>query len=295
MVDKNIHPRLMLWLYRFILGLWFFKILADPFYQLSLLPQSAWVQIGLLSHIPLDIISWLWSRPALWTLKITILMALALSFFIKNRCLLIFCGLLLTVQQSLIRGLGDINHSDIASLLIFYMLMIMPPYLMTENSNDQDRMRTSYVRAMAWILVTPYCLIAAHRLLNGFTVFDPAAMSSWLVHLSLRPSWFGFECGAQLAEHQWVVQILSTGFLLITLLELLTPFCMVNLKFRWIWIIVMIPFHVSTLFLMNIFFWENIIFLTLFFYPLRHEPLSKQPTQQMPTQKNKVANAGYRL
>jgi hypothetical protein len=51
----------------------------------------------------------------------------------------------------------------------------------------------------------------------------------------------------------------------VTLFEILSPLALVWRRFRWVWLAVIAPFHLTTLFTMNIFFWENLILLAVVF------------------------------
>ena len=51
-------------------------------------------------------------------------------------------------------------------------------------------------------------------------------------------------------------------------MEMLSPLCLFSRRFRWLWLAVIIPFHFTTLFTMNIFFDYNIILLLLLLTPL---------------------------
>jgi uncharacterized membrane protein len=57
--------------------------------------------------------------------------------------------------------------------------------------------------------------------------------------------------------------VLNAGFVVVTVLEVLAPLCLFSRRFRLLWLGVMVPFHVATLFLMKIFFWQNLILLVL--------------------------------
>lgn len=51
-------------------------------------------------------------------------------------------------------------------------------------------------------------------------------------------------------------------------MEVLAPLCVFSTAFRWAWLAVMIPFHVSTLVTMNIFFDQNLVLMALLLTPL---------------------------
>ena len=53
--------------------------------------------------------------------------------------------------------------------------------------------------------------------------------------------------------------IINLGFPLVTVVEILSPYCLVSRRFRHFWLVTIFGFHVLTLLLMQIVFWENII------------------------------------
>jgi len=59
--------------------------------------------------------------------------------------------------------------------------------------------------------------------------------------------------------------VTRVGFVVVTLFEFLTPLCLLSRKFRYVWLIIIIPFHFLTWLLMNIFFWQNLLLMLVLF------------------------------
>src|SRR5690606_27023043 len=59
---------------------------------------------------------------------------------------------------------------------------------------------------------------------------------------------------------------LTLGFVVTTLFEASAPLLLVSRVFRMVWLPCMAVFHVMTLFLMNILFWENLVLLGVVFW-----------------------------
>jgi hypothetical protein len=60
---------------------------------------------------------------------------------------------------------------------------------------------------------------------------------------------------------------MNCGFLLVTVFEACSPLALLSATFRRSWLVVMLAFHLSTLVLMNIVFWENMLLLAVVFGP----------------------------
>jgi hypothetical protein len=56
------------------------------------------------------------------------------------------------------------------------------------------------------------------------------------------------------------------GMTVMTVFEIGSPFALFSRWFRNVWLAVLVPFHFSTLFTMDIFFWENVI-LSIVLWP----------------------------
>src|SRR4029453_979242 len=63
---------------------------------------------------------------------------------------------------------------------------------------------------------------------------------------------------------------MKAGFIVTTAFEILTPAILLGNTFRRLWIAIMIPFHISTLLTMNIFFWQNTVLILLLFTGLAY-------------------------
>ena len=57
--------------------------------------------------------------------------------------------------------------------------------------------------------------------------------------------------------------VAKLGFAVTTFFELLSPLCLLSRHFRYVWVAVIVSFHVGTRLLMNIFFWHNLLLMAV--------------------------------
>jgi hypothetical protein len=125
---------------------------------------------------------------------------------------------------------------------------------------------TSPVVSVTVCVAVAYSLIGVHRVVyGGLPVFVGEALPIYIVIKSLEHSAYGFNVVVEYVGLPFVAFLLKAGFVVTTVMEILTPLAIGTRWFRWSWLAVMIPFHVSTLFTMNIFFWENLVLIIVLF------------------------------
>jgi hypothetical protein len=111
-----------------------------------------------------------------------------------------------------------------------------------------------------------YTFIGTHRLLHGgMEQFFNHAMNVHILVNTLNYSKYGLDLGLMVASSPALMILFKTGFFAITMFEVTSLFTLVNRPFRFIWMGVMIPFHLLSLFTMNIFFWETLILIIVLF------------------------------
>jgi len=115
-----------------------------------------------------------------------------------------------------------------------------------------------------------YAFVGTRRLVTTPDIFIGDALPSWLIARSLEPSRYGFTLGLLVLEHPAMVAALKAGFIVTTAFEIFTAAILLNNTFRRLWIATMVPFHISTLLTMNIFFWQNTVMILLLFTGLAY-------------------------
>jgi hypothetical protein len=88
-------------------------------------------------------------------------------------------------------------------------------------------------------------------------------MEVFAIDASLRGYYFNTNVGWHVPEWPLVALMLKAGFPFITLFEILAPLCLAWPRFRWVFIPFMLSFHLLSLVVMNIFFFDDMILYLL--------------------------------
>lgn len=251
----------------YVFGLWAFKILIDPLYNLSRLPREMVDPVGVLNLMPAEWITFLLTEPALWGIKIVGLVCCLCSMAPR---LIRFAGpvacLAFTIQESLIRSLGIVNHPEVALIIAGYVLVLFSWY--REKGMGEYATGASFNQyavpmvTIAMILTVAYALVGLNRLYldGGPYMFASETLPNYIYHRTLIPNLFGFEFGQSISEWPWLMVVgAKMGFFISTIVEITAPLCLISRYYRYFFLAVMIPFHVVILLTMNISFAENVL------------------------------------
>lgn len=129
---------------------------------------------------------------------------------------------------------------------------------------------TAPIVAMSALFCTCYFLLGVRRFARGgLEIFTGDALPTYIGLASLKEGALGgFEYGLLVLTSPLAARAMKAGYFAVTAMEVLAPLCIFSSAFRWPWLAVMIPFHVSTLFTMNIFFENNLVLMLLLLTPL---------------------------
>ncbi len=252
-----------------VFGIWSLAILFDPIQQLSELPIEIFEPVGLLSFLPIGFWEIALNGNFLLGLKITLLVLLLLAslgtkFF---QPIAILVALLLTLEQGIVRSFGFVNHKELALLYAVYVLAIFPSADGFSFQKPKPRPQETYVFAMFFItsvILLAYSIIAIHRVANsGFEIFEGESIRFYIAKLTFTGSLYENKFGILVLINEFLNSLVNFGFVITTVLEVLSPLCLFYKKFRWFWLAVIGVFHFATLFLMNIFFWQNLLLLII--------------------------------
>jgi len=188
--------------------------------------------------------------------------------------------LLLFLSDGILKGFnGYVNHAELGVLYGAMVLALFPSAdRFSINTNHSERKQSHNfaipVFLAAFTLCLAYSFVGIHRFLyGGIDQFMNNALFTFLTVNSFNYSKFSFTFGLIIAESEHLLVLFNGGFFLVTLLEILSPFVFIYTYFRFVWLIVIIPFHILSLFTMNIFFWENLILIMiLFIYIAKKNP-----------------------
>jgi len=268
LLHEQAGPRLLRLTRLGLLLLWLFKLLLDPLSRLALLPRELFNPVGVIALLPATWLDWLLTVPGLDTLWYAAFFVLILG--LTNRAFAVtstLAAVVLTIYSSLIRGWGPAVHTDIVPLLSIYALagFAWADLLTQHRGKRVPPAWSAYpIITIVALLCLSYCLVGLNRLIGGAPgVFTGDTMETWTVEASLSGYYFNTGVGWHVPEWPLVATMLKLGFPVITFFEITAPLCLVCARFRWMFIPVMLSFHLLSLVFMNIFFFDDMLLYLL--------------------------------
>lgn len=253
-----------------IFGLWFLKIALDPLQQLAELPVSIFRPVTPLTWLPSEAVLLLLTAPALTVFRVVgAVSALASALGWKFHWMAPLCCVVLTIHQALIRSYGGINHAEITLLLAAYALLLFAGADWTSARWKVDRQPANRhavpIVAIVTILCTSYVFTGVHRLVyGGVQMFTSDSMEHWTYTRSSWDSEVDFSYGKLLKDHPATAWPIRLSLPLVTAMEVLAPITLISRRFRLLFVLITLPFHIGTILVMNISFWENALLYMLF-------------------------------
>ena len=270
LIHEQAGPRLLRLARIGIFGLWIVKLLLDPLWRLAEMPREFFQPVGILALLPPSAVDQFLTPNGLAALLVTTLGVLVLG--LTNRAFPLVstaAAACLTVYSSLIRSFGPAVHTDIVLLLAVYALagFAWADWIALKFSGKKSPPGawSSYpLVTIVALLTLSYCLVGLNRAVaGGISVFTGDTMEAWAVDASLRGYYFNTNVGWHVPEWPIVALFLKMGLPGITLFEMTAPLCLVSSHYRWIFIPVMLSFHLLSLVFMNIFFFDDMLLYLL--------------------------------
>jgi hypothetical protein len=235
------------------------------------MPLAVFEPIGVLRLLPAALWPLACTTTALESLRAVLLAGLTLVVLgvPGYRVLAPLVCLLVTFQQGLVRGFGYVSHGELGLLHAAWVLACFPAAdalaLRRPARLAAPVMYAAPMRIVAGVLAVVYAFIGIRRLVAGApAIFLDGSILRWAALRSVQGG-VGEGYGAEAVAAPWMAALLVVGFPLVTLLEALTPLCLTSARFRWGWLAVMVPFHLATRAVLQIFFRYNLLLLPLFF------------------------------
>jgi hypothetical protein len=261
-----------------VFGIWFYHVLNTPFDLIGQLPYDMFRARGLLGVLPDPFYQALFASPGLllgWKIALLIGCALLVLGVRPFPLFAVPVTLLLLLFDGVGKGFAAwVNHGQMGILFAAIVLCLFPAAdaLSVHGRKREGAARPAVyaggVLAIAAFLSAAYAFIGTHRVVSGGSaIFTGDAILTYLAVQSLNYSAYGFQYGLLGLSSPLIGVLFKVGYAVTTLFEILSPFALVNTWFRRVWLVVIVPFHVTTLFTMNIFFWENILLIAVFVAP----------------------------
>ncbi len=257
-----------------IFSIWIVYLLGNMTAQFAQLPREQFVRRGVLALIPERFYDVLLTPVGLHTLKWVLMAGLvACALGVRPwRAVALPTVLLLTLHQGLQRGYFYALHKEMAALYATYILAAFPATGFSwfasgrtkRSEGDEATTRLMMLMLLAVVLV-PYSLLGIRRLAhNDFTFWSQDLIPYFVAAHAHGTTWYGLESVAEsVLDNTFLLRVFEIGFPIVTVAEVLAPLVIVYSRFRRGWLLLMVGFHISTLPLMDIFFWE-----TLLLYPV---------------------------
>ncbi|HEV3270975.1 MAG TPA: hypothetical protein VGZ93_02230 [Candidatus Methylacidiphilales bacterium] len=253
-----------------IFALWIVKLLLDPLWRLAEMLREFFQPVGILALLPASALDALLRPAMLGAFLVMTIVVCGFAMFQRWFPLAsTLAAILLTAYSSLIRSFGPAVHTDIVLLLAVYALagfawadLIQDRFGKKPAAGGR---RCSYpLVTIVAMLCLSYCLVGLNRTVaGGISVFTGDTMEAWAVDAGLRGYYFNTDIGWRIPEWPLVVFMLRSGLPVITFFEITAPLCLVWPRYRWIFIPVMLSFHLLSLVLMNIFFFDDMLLYLL--------------------------------
>jgi hypothetical protein len=268
LIHAQAGPRLLRLARLGIVALWIIKLLLDPVWRLAQLPPELIAPVGVMAWLAPERVPFLWSAHGLIALWIATLAALAAA--LTGRAFApaaTVAAVLLTIYSSIIRSFGPAVHTDIVPLLAVYALALFAWADAAQPRLERTRTGTSWsslpLVAIVALLCLTYCLVGLNRLIVSAQTFTGDSMEVWTINASLRGYYFNTGIGWHLPEWPLVALALKLGLPVVTFFEITAPLCLVSRNYRWIFLPFMISFHLLSLVVMNIFFFDDVLLYLL--------------------------------
>jgi len=271
-LHERVSPRTLGVARIWVFGLWVHRLVTEPFPEVAAMPLAVFEPIGVLRLLPTSLWPVFCTTPVLEALRAILLVGLGLVVLgvPGYRVLAPLVCVVVTFQQGLVRGFGYVSHGELGLLYAAWVLACFPAAdalaLRRPLARRADPvMYAAPMRIVAGVLAVIYAFIGIRRLAVGApAIFVDGSILRWAALRSLQGG-VGEGFGDEMVAVPWLATLFVVGFPLVTVLEALAPLCLVSSRFRAVWLGVMLPFHLVTRAVLQIFFRYNVLLLPLFF------------------------------
>lgn len=256
---------LRLWVF----GMWTLDVAKDPLTDLAAIPIDYFEPVGVLRVLPASLWTILHTPEALglWWASLIALTALAAAGVRPYRLVAGAACLLLTLYQGVIYSFAGPTHAELAALYAAYALAIFPSADGLSIRHGLGSRAPAPVYRWAFLTVTvmllsTYMLVGVRRLfLGGVAIFTDGTILRAVVDRSASPDHLNASFGLQVLASAPLTGLVEAGFVVVTVFEVTSLFCLVRPWFRRAWLAVILLFHALSWPLMQTLFLHNILLI----------------------------------
>lgn len=175
----------------------------------------------------------------------------------------------LTLCEGMVRVYVIVSHTHMVMLFSAYILCWFPAadaLTLFRRRNPRSASPVMYrapLVASSLVMCFTYMMTAAKRIsYGGISIY---LNDTILTATATRDAELGSAGGLGIwaCESVFMASVLRFGFPLVTLLELLSPLCVFSKPFRWVWMAVIVPFHIGAGLFMGIWFTYNLALMPI--------------------------------
>ncbi len=256
-----------IWIYSMCLG----DLVRERTAELVGLPLHYFHRIGVLELLPEKVFAGLYDTEVLLGFKIVVAIGL-IACILGLRPFRLFAvptSLLLVAHQSVALSAGHINHGELMMLYAACVLAWAPctdAYSLGRRPpvRRDSAAFTAPMVLISFLFLLSYTFTGVHRLAqSGVAIFFDDSIVRYVVKVGYQPGEYGSSAALQWVALPVVQVALRLGFAYVTVMEVLSPLSLFSKAFRRLWIVSMLAFHFSTLVLMQLFFFHNVVMMPL--------------------------------
>lgn len=270
---------------RLVFATWFLRVALKPLRQVALIPGSLFEPVGPMALLPAPLEHLFHGAAFLYGLQIATLLAIGLVIAgIALRPAMVAACVLMSLYHFMWRGFaGHMDHESVLILLAGYLLTL---FALADAWADRRGERPAPgaptragipLTAILAVLCLAYMMVGIFRAVRGAPeVFTSNSLTFWALRNAYETAEPAWGWGKYVVQYPWLGFMLNGGFPVITLFELSAPMALFSRRYRQIFLLVMVPFHLLSLFVLDVFFWENMVLYVLFF-ELGRRAIQKEP------------------